>query len=274
MKHVLADGTTRRSTALRGVLVIGVVLWLIAPLMVVIGVSFTGQQSFAFPPSNWSLDWYRALSNPQILDAFMNSLIIATFTALLAVAIGTPAAFAMVRSRSRLMRSMRVIVLAPQVMPVLIVALGVYLLFLKWNLVGTHRGFVFVYAALALPFVVLPVAATLETFDRSLEQASASLGAAPLATFRQITLPMIQPAVIGGAVVAFLSAFDEAVVGLYLSTSGMRTLPVVIFQRMTDQTDPTVAAVAAVEITLVTAGVVVALFIQSRRARMMKGPTT
>jgi putative spermidine/putrescine transport system permease protein len=268
---VLPDGTTRLSTVLRGVLVIVIALWLIVPLLVVVGLSFTGQQSFAFPPSSWSLDWYRSLSSPALLDAFYNSVIIATFTAIGAVLIGTPASLAIVRSRSRWVRSLRTFVLAPQVMPVLIVALGVYLLFLRWSLVGTHRGFVVIYVALALPFVVIPVSATLETFDRALEQASASLGAGQVATFRQITFPIIRPSVLGGAMIAFLSAFDEAVIGLYLSTPNMSTLPVVIFRSMTDQTDPTVAAVAATEITLVTVGVVIAVVNQRRRRRILKG---
>lgn len=270
MSRVLSDGTTRRSTLVRNILSAAVALWLIVPLLVVVGLSFTGQQSFAFPPSSWSLDWYRSLSNPRLTQAFSNSLVIATGTAILATAIGTPASFAIVRSQSRWMQSVRALVLAPQVMPVLIVALGVYLLFLRWHLVGNYWGFIVVYAVLALPFVVIPVSATLETFDRALERASASLGAGPFATFRQVTFPIIRPAVLGGAVIAFLSAFDEAVVGLYLSTPDMSTLPVVIFRSMTDQTDPTVAAVAAVEITLVTIGVAVALIVQRRRARMLK----
>jgi len=246
---------------------------LVVPLAIVIGLSFTGQRSFIFPPSSWSLDWYRALLDDEWAQALKNSLIIGVFTAVCSGLLGTAASFAIVRSRSKVLRQARLLVLAPQVMPVIIVALGVYLVFLRWHLVGTYQGFVVVYTALALPFVVIPVTASLETFDRTLERAAASLGASPLAAFWQVTLPYIRPAVLGGSVIALLSAFDEAVIGLYISTPGLRTLPVLIYRRMTDQVDPSIAAIAAIEITLVTAGVVVALVLQRRRARRL-GLTT
>ncbi|WP_051792997.1 ABC transporter permease [Amycolatopsis jejuensis] len=271
MSTVLADGTTARSKVLRTVLVIVIAAWLVVPLAVVVGLSFTGQQSFVFPPRSWSLDWYRALADPKWLAAAGNSLVIGASTAVLAAVLGTAASFALVRSRSRILRSLRVLVLAPQIIPVVIVALGVYLLFLRWHLVGTYLGFILAYTGLALPFVVIPVTAALETFDRNLEKASASLGAGPFTTFRHVTLPLIRPAVLGGAAIAFLSAFDEVVVGLYLSSAQLRTLPVEIFRSMTDRVDPSVAAIAAVEITLVVAGVVVALAVQRRRALLLLG---
>lgn len=267
---VLANGTTRRSTVLRYVFVAFVSLWLVIPLAVVVGLSFTGQQSFTFPPKSWSLHWYRALSDSKWITAAQNSIVIGLASAVLAAVLGTAASLALVRSRSRMLRSLRLLVLAPQITPVLIVALGIYLVFLRWRLVGTYEGFVLAYTGLALPFVVIPVTAALETFDRDLEKASASLGAGPIATFRQVTLPLIRPAVLGGAAIAFLSCLDEVVVGLYLSTPTMRTLPVEIYQSMTDQIDPSIAAVAAIEIGFVALGVVVTLYVQRRRARVMR----
>ena len=270
MNRILSDGTTARSTLIRTVIVVFIALWLVVPLVVVVGLSFTGQQSFAFPPTSWSLDWYDALSDPKWITAARNSLVIGTATAVLAAVLGTAASFALVRSNSRIMRSMKLLVLAPQITPVVIVGLGVYLVFLRWQMVGTYQGFVLAYTGLTLPFVVIPVTAALETFDRNLEKASASLGAGPLTTFWRVTFPLIRPAVLGGAVIAFLSSLDEVVVGLYLSTAQMRTLPVEIYQSMTDQIDPTVAAIGAVEIAFVVTGVVVALIVQRRRARLLK----
>lgn len=267
--RVRDDGTTVRSTRLRVALSVVIALWLVVPLVIVIGLSFTGQRSFIFPPSSWSLDWYRALIDEEWSKALKHSLIIGLLTAGLSGLLGTAASFALVRSRSKVLRQVRLLVLAPQVMPVIIVALGVYLLFLRWRLVGTYQGFVLVYTALALPFVVIPVTASLETFDRTLERAAASLGASPLAAFWQVTLPYIRPAVLGGSVIALLSAFDEAVIGLYISTPDLRTLPVLIFERMTDQVDPSIAAIAAIEITLVTGGVLIAVVLQRNRARRL-----
>jgi putative spermidine/putrescine transport system permease protein len=265
MSKVLSNGTTARSTLLRHALVVLIVLWLVIPLVVVVALGFTGQRSFLFPPKSWSLDWFRALSDPKWITAARHSVVIGACTAVLSAVLGTAASFALVRSKSRLMGSLRLLVLAPQIIPVVIVALGVYLLFLRWHLVGTYPGFIVAYTALALPFVVIPVSASLETFDRNLEKASASLGAGPFATFRQVTFPLIRPSIVGGAAIAFLSSFDEVVVGLYLSTAEVRTLPVEIYRSMTDQVDPSVAAIAAIEITVVVIGVAVALAVQRRR---------
>lgn len=271
MSRTLPDGTTRRSTILRGALCALISAWLVVPLLIVIGVSFTGQRSFQFPPTSWSLDWYRELASPEWGEAIRNSLVIAAATAVLATILGTAASFAIVRSAARWMPGFRLFILAPQIMPVVVVALGVYLVFLRWNLVGTYHGFILIYTAMALPFVVVPVTAALAVFDRTLERASASLGAGPMGTFRHVTLPIIRPAVLGGAVLAFLSAFDEPVIGLYLSNAELRTLPVMLFRSMTDQINPAVAAVAAIEITLVTIGVVVAVFIQRRQSQIKAG---
>ena len=138
MTRTLPDGTTRRSTILRSILCVFIALWLVVPLLIVIGVSFTGERSFMFPPKSWSLDWYRALASAEWGAALRNSLIIATATAILATLLGTIASFAIVRSLARWIPSFRILILTPQIMPVVVVALGVYLVFLRWNLVGTH----------------------------------------------------------------------------------------------------------------------------------------
>lgn len=156
-------------------------------------------------------------------------------------------------------------ILAPQVVPIIVFGLGLYLVFLRWNITGTMLGFVIAHTVLAIPFVVIPVVAALETFDRSIERASASLGAGPFSTFVQITFPIIRPAVFSGAFLAFLSSFDELVLALFLKSPSFYTLPVLLYRRMTDTIDPTVAAVATLELVVVSICVIVALAIQSRR---------
>lgn len=266
MSQTLADGTTRRSTIARAILCSLIGIWLVVPLFIVIGVSFTGERSFMFPPKTWGLDWYRGLLSGEWGAGIRNSLIIAAATAVLTTLLGTLASFAIARSAARWISGFRLLVLAPQIMPIIVVALGVYLVFLRWDWVGTYHGFILIYTAMALPFVVVPVTAALLVFDRTLERASASLGAGPFATFWHVTLPIIRPAIIGGAVLAFLSAFDEPVIGLYLSNAELRTLPVLLFRSMTDQINPSVAAIAAIEIMIVTIGVVIAMIVQRRRS--------
>lgn len=244
-----------------------IALWLVLPLFIIVPISFSGEDSFSFPPKTWTLARYASLADPTWTSALLNSLTIAALVALLSAVLGTLAAFAIARSQSGVMALVRALILSPQVVPIVVFGLGLYLVFLRWNMVGTLWGFVIAHTVLAVPFVVIPVSAALQTFDRSLERASASLGAGPMATFQQVTLPIIRPAVLSGAFLAFLSSFDEVVLALFMKSPSYYTLPVQLYRRMTDTIDPTVAAVATLELCLVIAGVVIALILQSR------GPT-
>jgi putative spermidine/putrescine transport system permease protein len=248
-----------------------IALWLILPLTLIVPISFSGEDSFAFPPRSWTLQRYANLADPMWIDAFANSLIVATLVALVCAVFGTLAAFAIARSRSRLMPALRVLVLAPQIVPIIIVGLGIYLVFLRWELTGSVAGFVLAHSALALPFVVIPVAASLATFDRSLERASASLGAGPIATFFQVTFPIIRPAIFSGALLAFLASFDELVLALFLQSPSFLTLPVLLYRRIRDVIDPTIAAVATVQLICVICCVLLTLVIQSRRRNSERG---
>lgn len=242
-----------------------VALWLVLPLAVIVPISFSAEDSFAFPPRNWTLQRYTNLADPSWTQALLNSLTIAVLVALISAVLGTLAALAITRSRSPFIAVLRVLVLAPQIVPVIIVGLGVYLVFLRWHINGTLLGFVLAHAAMSLPFFVIPVAASLQTFDRTLERASASLGAGPFSTFRQITFPIIRPAVFSGMFLAFLASFDELVVALFLQSPTFLTLPVRLYRQTTDTIDPTVAAVATVQLAIVIGCVAVALILQSRR---------
>lgn len=243
--------------------IIGV--WLMLPLAIIVPLSFSGEDSFRFPPQTWTLMRYSSLADPIWYTAFLNSCVIAMLVAFLSAVIGILAAFFITRSGSFLVSAIRAVILAPQVVPIIVFGLGLYLVFLRWNITGTMLGFVIAHTVLAIPFVVIPVVAALETFDRSIERASASLGAGPLSTFVQITFPIIRPAVFSGAFLAFLSSFDELVLALFLKSPSFYTLPVLLYRRMTDTIDPTVAAVATLELVVVSICVIVALAIQSRR---------
>jgi putative spermidine/putrescine transport system permease protein len=240
-------------------------VWLVLPLAIIIPISFSAEDSFAFPPRSWTLQRYSQLADPSWTDALLNSVTIAILVSVISAILGTLAAFAITRSKSKLIALLRILVLAPQIVPIIIVGLGVYLVFLRWHMNGTLLGFVLAHLAMALPFFVIPVAASLQTFDRSLERASASLGAGPLATFFQVTFPLIRPAVLSGMFLAFLASFDELVLALFLQSPSFLTLPVLLYRRTTDAIDPTVAAVATVELIFVMGCVAAALFIQSRQ---------
>jgi putative spermidine/putrescine transport system permease protein len=146
---------------------------------------------------------------------------------------------------------------------VVVIAIGMFSLFVRFKLTGSLAGMVLAHTALAIPFVVVSVTTSLRTMDRNLEAAAANLGASPTRTFRHITLPLILPGVLAGALFAFLSSWDEVVVAIFLTTTKFRTLPAVMWEQVRQVVDPTVAAVATV--LLLVTSVTLALVLVVRR---------
>jgi len=153
------------------------------------------------------------------------------------------------------------------VVPQIVAAIGVYAVFLQWRLSGTVAGFVLAHTAIALPFVVVAVSAALRGHDRRLERAAASLGAGPWTTFRRITLPIILPGVLSGAVFAFVTSLDEVVVALYLQSPTLHTLPVQMFSSVTVETDPTIASASSLVLVVTTALILLPQLLRRERAR-------
>jgi len=164
---------------------------------------------------------------------------------LAATVLGTSTALGLVRGRYPARALLNGVVLSPLIVPTVIVALGMYILYLRLRLVGTMLALVVAHTTLSLPYVVINVAAALRTMDPTVELAAQSLGATPLRTFFQVTLPLIFPSVIAGALFAFMTSWDEVVVSLFLSTPFLQTLPVVIWTQVRTDVDPTVAAASS-----------------------------
>lgn len=264
--------TTRRkpSLALRcyGLLV---ALLLLLPTLVVVPMSFTDRASFAFPPKGWSTRWYeKFFTDPLWLDSALYSLRIGVVVAVLATILGTLGAIGLTNGRGPWRAPTRGLMLAPMIVPQVITAVGVFYVFLKLQLTQTFAGFVLAHTALAIPFVVITVSASLQSFDQQLLRASASLGAGPVRTFFRITLPLIAPGVLISALFAFLTSFDEAIVSLFLAGPFTRTLPVQIYQSVTAEVDPTVAAASTMLLALSTSilvGLGVLSMIRERRTK-------
>ncbi|MDQ3899323.1 MAG: ABC transporter permease [Actinomycetota bacterium] len=231
-----------------------VALWLIAPSLIVIPLSFTDAPSFRFPPRGWSTQWYaNFFSDPSWTGSLLASVRVGALVAILATCCGTAAAVALSRSRFRGQQGMRALLLAPMITPAIVLAVGVYAVFLRAGLLGTTIGFVFAHTVLAIPFVVIPVTASLQGFDRRLELASAICGASRWGTFRQVTLPLVAPGVVSGALFAFVTSFDEVVLALFIQSPYLQTLPVRMFSSVTRDTDPTMAAAATMILLFTTA---------------------
>jgi putative spermidine/putrescine transport system permease protein len=237
-----------------------VCVWLIAPVLVVIPLSFAGEKSFAFPPDSWSTQWYSNLVQDELWrDALLTSIKIALLVVLVSGVIGTAAALSLDRARFPLKGVIQGILLAPMIIPIVIVGVGVYAVFLPRQLTGTDLGFVLAHSVLALPFVIVSVLISLSGFDRRLEDAAASLGASPPVTFLRVTLPQILPGVLAGAVFAFIISFDELVVALFLSSPTKQTLPIQMYSTL-ETVDPTIAA-ASTFLLIATTGVAILAYV-------------
>jgi ABC-type spermidine/putrescine transport system permease subunit II len=212
----------------------------------------------AFPPSGYSLRWYRHyFSDLGWLRATWLSVQTALIAGVLATALGTFAAYALFRRRFRAQRTIIAVLMSPLVIPAIVLGIGMYDIFVRWNLIGSPLGLALAHGVVALPYVLVTVSANLAKFDPALERASQSLGAGGFTTFRRITLPLIAPGVISGALFAFIHSFDEVVVTLFVSGYVTRTLPLKMWENIRHQVDPTIAAISTLMLALLLAWLVV-----------------
>lgn len=219
---------------------VGMVLLL--PTLVVVPVSFSDQKSLRLP-KGFSTQWYaNFFTDPGWYESAILSLRVGLVVTVIATVLGTAAALGLNRALGPWKGGARALLLAPIIVPGVITAIGIFYVFLKIGLTQTFWGFVIAHTVMAIPFVIVTVTASLSGFDHQLVKAAQSLGATPWSAFRQVMLPLIAPGVITGALFAFLTSFDEAIITLFLSGPFTRTLPVKIYQSVTQEFDPTVAA--------------------------------
>ena len=231
------------------VFVVLILLVMIAPILVVVVLSFSSASYLTFPPPAFGLRWYREyLGSRDWLAATALSIEVAFAVVILSTFLGTLATLGLARL-PRIARMLATgLILSPLIMPVIIVAIGVYYAFARYGLVGTPAGLILAHTCMAVPFVVTSVGASLAGFDRRLEMAALSLGATPFGTFRQVTLPLIMPGILVGALFAFITSFDELVVALFLSGANAVTLPRRMWEDLRYALDPTIAAVSTLTI--------------------------
>jgi len=226
------------------VLVLG---YLVLPILVVLPLSFTAGELLVYPLPAWSLRWYREFTTAPIWTrALWNSVVLAVVTTAVATTVGMLAALGLQSLRSRLKPALYGLLALPLVIPHVMVAVALFYYYARLGLVGSFGGLVMAHTVLALPFVVITIAATLQGFDANLPRAAASLGASPLQAFRLVTLPLILPGVLSGAVFAFVTSFDELLVILFVGSPEQRTLPRQIWSGVSETMSPAVVAAAVV----------------------------
>ncbi len=222
------------------------ILFLIGPLLVIVPVSFSPAQYLTFPPTGISLQWYeRFFSRPEWLESVWVSIEVATLSMVLTSVLGLLASLSLVRGRFRGKTLIYAVILSPMIVPVIVTAIGTFFFFARLGIVGTVLAIALGHTIVALPIVVIIVSATLQGFDERIEQAAISLGAGPATAFRRVTLPMIAPGIMSGALFAFLTSFDELIIPLFLGGPNAQTLAVRIWNSVLLEIEPTIAAVSS-----------------------------
>jgi putative spermidine/putrescine transport system permease protein len=239
------------------------VFYLLAPTLVIVPMSFTEARILSFPPEGFSFQWYQRMwTDRQWSTGIVNSLQVAVLTALLATVLGTLASLGISRGRFPGRSFVNGLTLSPLIVPVVVIAIGMFGLFVQWRIAGSLVGLVLAHTALALPFVIVNVSTSLQTMDRNLELAAANLGADPRRSFFHITLPIILPGVLAGAIFSFITSWDEVVVAIFMTSARFRTLPVEMWEQVRQAVDPTVAAVSTTLLVVTTALLVLLLVVR------------
>ena len=222
-----------------------VLVYLILPQFIVVPLSFSDKSFLSFPPTGWSTQWYeRLVANPNWLQAMLNSLIIGVPAAVISMVLGTLAALALARGEFARAGAISALIVAPMMLPHVILAIGLYPILLDMGLLGTHLAAIVGHTVIGVPLVFITVTAALARHDFSLELAAMTLGANPWRTFWSVTFPMIRIGIVIGGILAFATSVDELMLALFLTGAGTRTLPRLIWEQMNDYLTPTIAAVA------------------------------
>jgi putative spermidine/putrescine transport system permease protein len=250
-----------------------VLLFLIAPILAVIPLSFNAEPYFSYPMPGLSLQWYRDFfGNPRWNGALALSAKLAVTVTITATMLGTMAALGLARTQLPMRSVILGLLLLPMIVPVIVVAVAVFMFFGYFGLIGTFAGLALAHTALATPFVVITVTSTLSSFDWSLQRAAQGLGATPFFTFRRVILPLILPGVVTGALFAFATSFDEVVVALFLSSAEQRTLPKQMFSGIREMISPTITAAATVQV-VVSVCLLIGVELLRRRSERLRGMT-
>ncbi|OZI68432.1 ABC transporter permease [Bordetella genomosp. 1] len=223
------------------------IAFILAPIVMVCAVAFTGEGFISLPTNGLSLRWFRAiLDNPRFMEAFWFSLGLGALSATVAVVLAVPGALAIARNRFRGREALLAFFMSPLMIPHVVLGLAFLKFFTSIGLVGTYFGLVMAHIIIIMPYALRLVLASATGIDPSLERAALSLGASSATAFRRVVLPLILPGVVSGWVIAFITSFDELTMSIFIASPSTTTLPVRIFLHIEDTIDPLVTAVSAV----------------------------
>ncbi len=233
------------------VLLFSVYLFLLAPVLVVVVASFNADSSMTFPPTRFTTQWYHAIK-PTFINSLIVSLIVASCTAFFSVLLGVPAALALSRGRYQGKALLNSFCLSPLMVPALVTGVALYQFSMAlWDVTGigiggTLFGLIVGHMTFGIPFVVRSVIAGHALYDHALEEAAQNLGASRLETFWRVTLPVLRPSIISGAIFAFLMSLDDVPIALFMGGSKSTTLPIRIFTTIEFDLSGDVMAISAI----------------------------
>ena len=246
-----------------------VLLFLISPILAIMPLSFNSDTYFTYPMPGFSLRWYEDFfGNERWQKALRTSIVLALGTTVLATTLGTLAALGLARANLPARATIMAILISPMIVPVIISAIGMFFFYARWGLAGTMVGLILAHTALATPFVVITVTATLSSFDKTLMRAGESLGASPRTVFFRVVMPLILPGMISGALFAFVTSFDEVIVVLFVAGPEQNTLPRQMFSGIRELISPTITAAASVLIVFSTAMLLIVEMLRRRSERL------
>lgn len=223
-----------------------VVLFMLAPLLIVCLVAFTPENTLSLPTRGLSLRWFeKVFHHPDFTQSFWNSLWLAVLAATLAVVLAVPASLAVTRWEFPGRGALNALFLSPLIIPHLVLGVAMLRLFAILGAAGSFPWLVAAHIVIVTPYVMRLLIAAISGFDRSVEQAAYSLGASEATVFRRVTLPMILPGVTGGWLIAFINSFDELTMSIFITSPSTVTLPVRMYMYATESIDPMMAAVSA-----------------------------
>jgi putative spermidine/putrescine transport system permease protein len=244
-----------------------VLMFLVAPILVPVPLSFNSGSFFTFPLAGLSTRWYEVvLGTARWRNAIANSVLIGAGATILATTLGTMTAMGLSDPRFPARRFIVPLLISPLIVPIVVTAVGTYLFYARVGLANTYAGIILAHTVIASPFVVVTVGASLAGFDRNLMRAASIHGARPLRQFFKVMLPLILPGVLSGAAFAFVTSFDEVVIVQFLANADQRTLPLEMFTGLREQLSPAITAAATLMMTLSIVLLIVANIL-ARRSR-------
>lgn len=235
------------------------IVFLLAPVLFVLPMSFSNDQFLAFPPRSWGFRYYLELPRRAVfVNAFKTSLLLASIVTTISLLIAIPASYALVRLQFRGRDLLMGVFTAPLLLPSIVLGLAILLVFIRLDLIATYSGLIIAHLVITLPYALRILATALTTVPPSIEEAAATLGAPPLVVFRRVTLPQMIPGIVAAASLTFLVSFDEVVLSLFVVGPQLSTFPVEMFRYVETRTDPLIAA-ASVILIMGTLGLVLVL---------------